>query len=162
MNLKEIDAPDVHKLIGYLDAVGDFIRTGELRWSFELRLFEYDGTFSDIQSLIKEAYPDSKPELANITEGTLHDLAETFKHELGRWPPELLALRILTPVTEMRGEMWSHMNACLDLENSRVFEYFTQEPLDSFRGGGIVGNLAAVILNENQKRCLMLTGGDCD
>jgi hypothetical protein len=162
MHLKEIDTPDVNKVVGYLDAIGDVIRTGELKWSFDARLFEYEGTFSDVESLIKEAYPDSKPELANITEGTIRDLAETFKHELGRWLSGVDALRLLTPVTEMRGEMWLYLNACVDLEHSRVFEYFTQEPLDSFRGGGLVGNLAAVILNETQKRCLLLSGGDCD
>jgi hypothetical protein len=162
MNVKEIEAPDVYKLVGYLDAVGDFIRTGELKWSFDARLFEYDGTLSDTQSLIKAAYPDSKPELAKITEGSIRALAETLKHELGRWPPEVLALRILTPITELQGEMWNYMNACVALEDARVFEYFTQEPLDDFWGGGIVGNIAAVILNEKQKRCLMLSGGDCD
>jgi|SRR5262245_15523066 len=162
MNLKEIEEPNVYKVVGYLDAIGDVIRTGELKWSFEARLFEYEGTFSDIQSLIKDAYPDSKPELANITEGTIRDLAETFKHELARWLTEAEFLRMLTPVTEMRGEMWYYLNACVDLEHSRVFEYFTHQPLDSFGAGGIVGNIAAVILNEDQKRCLLLSGGDCD
>src|ERR1044071_3162909 len=101
MNLKEIEAPDVYKVVGYLDAIGDVIRTGQLKWSFDAKLFDYDGAFSDIQSLIKQAYSDSKPDLANITEGTIRDLAETFKHELGRWLPEAEALRMLTPVTEM-------------------------------------------------------------
>ena len=64
MELKEIESHHVYKVVGYLDAIGDVIRTGELKWSFDARLFEYDGTFSDIQSLIKKAYPDSKPELA--------------------------------------------------------------------------------------------------
>jgi len=162
MELKEIESPNVYKVVGYLDAIGDVIRTGELKWSFDARLFEYEGTFSDIQSLIKGAYPDSKPDLANITEGTIRDLTETFKHELGRGLAEAEALRMLTPVTEVRGELWYYLNACVDLEHSRVFEYFTQEPVDSFRGGGIIGNIAAVILNENQKRCLLLSGGDCD
>lgn len=162
MNLKEIETPEVYKLIGYLDAVGDVIRTAELKWSFDAKLFEYEGSFSDIQSLIKTAYPGSKPELAEIDEGSIQDLVETFKHELGRWLPASESLRLLTPVTELRGEMWNYVNACVDLENSRVFEYFTQEPLDDFRGGGIVGNIAAVILNEHQNRCLFLSGGDCD
>jgi len=34
--------------------------------------------------------------------------------------------------------------------------------MDDFGAGGITGNFAAVILNETQKRCLMLSGGDCD
>jgi hypothetical protein len=162
MNLKEIETPDVYKLIGYLDAVGDFIRTGELKWSFDVRLFDCEGTFSDIQSLIKAAYPDSTPELADISEGSISDLVETFRHEFGRWLDPTTSAKLLRPVTEMYSEIWQHLNACIDYENSRVFEYFTQEPLDDFRGGGIVGNIAAVILNENQKRCLMLSGGDCD
>jgi hypothetical protein len=31
MNLKAIESPALYKFIGYLDAVSDFIRTGELK-----------------------------------------------------------------------------------------------------------------------------------
>jgi hypothetical protein len=50
----------------------------------------------------------------------------------------------------------------LQLEESRIYEYTTSDVPDDFGKGGIVGNFAAVILNENQRRCLFLSGGDCD
>ena len=77
------------------------------------------------------------------------------------WSP--LKLRsFLKPVTDMRNELWQHLKECVDYENARVFEYYTRDTMDDFGAGGITGNFAAVILNETQKRCLMLSGGDCD
>ena len=162
MNLKEIETPELHKLLGYLDAVADFIRGGELKWYFDAKLFDCEGAFTDVRPLIKTAYPDSKPELADIDEGSISDFVATLKHEFSKWlkPPEVATL--LRPVTDMRTELWQHLKACVDYENARVFEYYTREPIDGFGSGGITGNFAAVILNETQKRCLMLSGGDCD
>lgn len=162
MHLKEIETPDLHKLLGYLDAVADFIRGGELKWYFDARLFDYEGAFTDVRSLIKTAYPDSKPELADIDEGSISDFAATLNHEFSKWlkPPEVTTP--FGPITDMRTELWQHLKACVDYENARVFEYYTREPIDGFGSGGITGNFATVILNETQKRCLMLSGGDCD
>jgi hypothetical protein len=43
MKLKQIDSPELHKLVGYLQVVSDIIRTGELKWYFDISLFEYEG-----------------------------------------------------------------------------------------------------------------------
>jgi hypothetical protein len=162
MNLKGIEPPALYKLIGYLEAVSDFIRTGELKWYFDVRLFEYDEVVSDIGLLVKTAYPESFPEKAEISEASITDLVETFRHEFGRRLESPERLSILTPVTDRRGEMWDHLNECLLLEESRIYQYTTSDVLDDFGSGGIVGNFAAVIVNENQRRCLFLSGGDCD
>ena len=162
MNLKAVEPPALYKFIGYLDAISDFIRTGQLKWYFDVRLFEYDEVVSDIGQLVKTAYPGSFPEKAEISEGSITDLVDTFRHEFGRWLESPERLSMLTPVTDRRGEMWNHLNECLRLEESRIYEYTTSDGLDDFGSGGIVGNFAAVILNENQRRCLFLSGGDCD
>ena len=162
MNLREIEPSALHKLEGYLEAVSDFIRTGELKWYFDVRLFEVEGAVSDLRQLIKEAYPDSKPEKSEITEGTIRDLLDTLKHELGRGLPPTEGLRILTPVIEPHLGMWQYLGECIGYEQARFFEYITEERLDGFGAGGIIGNFAFVILNESQQRCLMFSGGDCD
>jgi hypothetical protein len=162
MNLREIEPPALYKLEGYLEAVSDFIRTGELKWYFDVRLFEVEGAVSDVRQLIKEAYPDSKPEKAEITEGTIRDLLDTLKHELGRSLPEMESLRILTPVVEPHLGLWQHLGECIGCEQAHFFEYTTKEKLDGFGTGGIIGNFAFVILDESQQRCMMFSGGDCD
>ena len=162
MNMKEIELPALYRLQGYLEAVSDFIRTGELKWYFDVRLFEVEGALSDVRELIKAAYSDSKPEKAEITEGSIDDVLETLKHELGRSLPPIESLRILTPVVEPYAGMWKYVKECIDYEQSRFFEYTTKEYLDGFGTGGIVGNFAFVILNESQRRCMMFSGGDCD
>src|SRR3954453_12295822 len=104
MNLKAIESPALYKVIGYLEAVSDFIRTGELKWYFDVRLFEYDEDVSDIGLLVKTAYPGSFPDKAEITEGSITDLVHTFRHELGHRLESPDRLSILTPVTDRRGE----------------------------------------------------------
>jgi hypothetical protein len=163
MNLTPIETPELFKLMGYFDAVADFIRgDGQLKWYFDFKLFDCEGTFSDVQSLIKHVYPTSKPELADIHEGRISDVVASLKHEFSKWltPPEVATL--LQPVTDMRTELWQHLKACVDYENARVFEYYTQESMDGFGHPGLTAQYAAVILNETQKRCLMLSSGDCD
>src|SRR5580765_9085532 len=86
MNLTPIEIPELFKLIGYFDAVADFVRgDGQLKWYFDIKLFECDGQFSDVQSLIKAVYPTSKPELADIDESSISNLVATFKHEFSKW-----------------------------------------------------------------------------
>ncbi|HEY9403361.1 MAG TPA: hypothetical protein VIQ24_11910 [Pyrinomonadaceae bacterium] len=162
MNLREIEPPALHKLEGYLEAVSDFIRTGELKWYFDVRLFEIEGAVSDVKQLIKVAYPDCKPDKAEIGEGTIRDLLDTLRYELGRSLPEMESLRILTPVVEPHLGMWQYLGECIGYEQERFFEYITKESLDGFGTGGIIGNFAFVILDESQQRCMMFSGGDCD
>ena len=53
MNLREIEPPPLFKLLGYLEAVSDFIRTDELKWYFDVKLFEYDDIVLDIALLVR-------------------------------------------------------------------------------------------------------------
>jgi hypothetical protein len=92
MNVKEIETPGLHKLAGYLEAVSEFIRTGELKWYFETRLFECEEVVADIRPFIKTVYPDAKLENARIIEGSARDIVETLEHELGRFCPPVEAL----------------------------------------------------------------------
>ncbi len=163
MNLKQIDPPALYQLLGYLGAVSDFVRTGELKWYFDIKLFEYEETPApDIRDFIGTAFPDSKPSLAEITEASVQDLAETFKHEFGRWLHPDVSQKLLTPLTELRGEVWEYMNECIDYSQSQIFEYYASERSDEFGNRGIAGSFAFVILNDTQKRCLFVAAGDCD
>jgi hypothetical protein len=159
MNLREIETPALYKLIGYFEAISDFIRTGELKWYFDLRLFEYEDAVTNVAALIKAAYSESKPELAKIIECSHDDFVSTLNHELGRG---LHASPILTPVMKLDAQIWQYLNECVNYQQSLIFEYSTSEALDGFGTGGIIGNFAFVILAENLRRCLMFSGGDCD
>ena len=160
MNLREIEPPPLFKLLGYLEAVSDFIRTDELKWYFDVKLFEYDDIVLDIALLVKAAYPESFPDKAKIREGSITGLVDTFKHELGRGREPRDLSEVLNPV--YGGGLWEHLNECLQLEESRIYEYITSDVLDDFGSGGVVGNFAVVIVNDNLRRCLFLSGGDCD
>ncbi len=160
MNLKDIENPALYKLEGYLEAVSDFIRTGELRWCFEVKLFEYEESVSDISQLIEAAYPSSKHEKAKMHEASIDDVRETFKHELGQFLSRNESLRMLTPVTSLYSEMWQYMRECIDLEESRIYEYFSSEK-DGLLNG-IAGDFAFIMHDERMRRCLIFIGVTCD
>ena len=64
MKLEPIELPNLYELRGYLEAVSDLVRTGQLRWYFDTKLFEMDVSEFSIQELIKTAYPQSHPDSA--------------------------------------------------------------------------------------------------
>ena len=161
MNLKEIEMPELYKLNGYLAAVSDFIKTGELRWDFEVSLYEYESPSLGVVELVKAAYPKSQPEKAEITECSLEDILETFKHELGRCLPLMETQRILQPILGLYAGMWQYLNECIDYSRSRFFEYFASDEPDSL-SGGILGEFAFIICNENLHRCLIFIGVTVD
>jgi hypothetical protein len=160
VKFEEIETPALHSLRGYLEAVGDFIRTGEMKWYFEARLFGWDGEVSEIAELIKIAYPTSVPHTAEIREGSIVDMIETFQHELGRFLPPNEGARVLTPILSGTAEMWNYLEECVDIRHSRIFEYY--HPDSDGLLHGILGGFAIVLYNEKLSRCLILAGSTSD
>lgn len=65
MYLNDLECPAAYKLLGYLEAVGDFIRTGEVKWYFAVRLVE---TIAYDESRVFEYFnPESDELLHGIT-----------------------------------------------------------------------------------------------
>jgi len=160
MKMKEIETPALHKLAGYLEAISEFIRTGELKWYFDVRLFEGEQSGSDVLSFIKEIYPDARFERSDISEASAKDVVETLEHELGRFCPPLEALRVLGPSSTYTAAMWQYLSECIDYEHSRIFEYFSPEK-DSLLSG-IMGNFAVIFYNERLNRWLIFSGATGD
>lgn len=160
MKLKEVEIPALHKLTGYLEAVSEFIRTGELKWYFDVRLYECEEGGSDIRLFIKHAYPNAKIEQARISEIAVDDVVETLDHELGRFCPPVEALRVLGPISTYTAAMWQYLGECIEYEDARIFEYFAPEK-DSLLSG-MMGDFAIIFYNEEQNRWLVFTGATCD
>lgn len=160
MNFKKIEIAALHKLLGYLEAVSDFIRTGEIKWYFDVSLYECEELTPDIKRLVKTAYPNSKPEEAKLTEGSIEDVIETFNNELGRFASHAEELRILLPISTQRAGMWQYLSDCIDYEHSRIFEYFSSEQ-DSL-SNGIMGGFAIIFYNEKMGRYLIFIATTSD
>jgi hypothetical protein len=160
MKIEEIDSPALNSLRGYLEAVSDFIRTGEIKWYFEARLFGWDGGASDIARLIKLAYPTSTPDAAEIREGSIADIIETFQHELGKFMPANEGKRVLAPILSGTAEMWKYLAECVDVQHARIFEYYNAEG-DGLRHG-ILGGFTIILHDETLGRCLILVGSTSD
>jgi hypothetical protein len=160
MYLNNLESPAAYKLLGYLEALSDFIRTGEVKWYFDVRLFETDAPGDDLKAVIKEAYPAAKVETAELVDASILDLIETFQHELGQFLPEHERLRIITPISSMTGMFWEYLREAIDHDESRVFEYVNPESDELLHG--IAGHFAVIILNEKLRRCLILSGTTSD
>lgn len=67
---------------------------------------------------------------------------------------------ILTRAVCPNAALWQHLRECIDYERGRFFRYRAKERLDGFATGGAIGNFTFVLLNESQRRCMMLSGWD--
>ncbi len=159
MKLKELKPNEMHQLSGYLEAVSDFLRTGEIRWNFEVRLFEVDVATFDLIEFLKEVYPDSKPRPEKICNSSLEGILTTLKHELDLFASSELRGRI-RPVTTGTGEMWIYLQQCIDLKDCRFYEYMSSERDEILNG--LMGDLAIILLNERLARCLLLLAATSD
>jgi len=160
MYLENLEIPALHCLSGYLSAASDFLRTGELKWYFEVRLFRTDARAHEIETLIQSSYPGAKLETAEITQTSLAGLLETLQHELGQYLSATDRLRIMTPILNLNGAMWDYLNECIDYEKAAIYEYFNSESDELLNG--IAGSFAFVIVSELQNRCLFLTASTSD
>jgi len=75
-------AAALYKWMGYLEAFSDCIRRSELRWYFDVRLFEFEDIYPSVQVLVKAAYPESFPDNAEIKELSIYELGQALKREL--------------------------------------------------------------------------------
>lgn len=163
MKLEPIELPNLYELRGYLEAVSDLVRTGQLKWYFDTKLFEMDASEFSIQELIKTAYPQSHPDSATITECSESDMLDTLNHEFSRWLPSVNeGGRFPLPLLDSDGQLWRYVKECVGQEQSRRFEYTTLARLDEFGTTGICGGFAFVIVNEASRRCLFISGGADD
>ena len=160
MYLESLEIPALHFLSGYLSAASDFLRTGELKWYFEVRLLRTDARAHEIKTLIQSSYPDVKLETAEITQTSMAGLFETLEHELGQHLPAMDRLRIMTPILSLNGAMWDYLSDCIDYEKANIYEYFNSEDDELLHG--IAGSFAFVLVSERQNRCLFLTASTSD
>jgi hypothetical protein len=159
VKIKELVITETQQLSRYLDAVGDFLQTGEIRWYFEVRLFEVDQSPFDLIEFLKEVYPRSKPRSDKIYDSSLEGIRETLGWELGRFASKELRERI-QPVIAGTGEMWLYLQDCIDLKNCQIYEYTSSERDEILNG--LMGELAVFFFSEKLSRCLILVGATSD
>lgn len=158
MKTKRLELPEVDQLRGYLAAVGDILQTGEIRWCFEIVLFEVEEQF-EVVDFLRSTYPDSRADSTKVHESSVADIIETFSLELGRFPSATTP-RVLFLVSTQSAEFWEYLRACIDYENARIMEYFSSER-DSLLHG-LMGEFAMIFYNIQLKRALILIGATSD
>lgn len=155
-----IETPALHRLEGYLDAVGDLLRTGELRWYFEVKLLTFDSVPVELNQVIESAYPQAKLQTSSTSEISLSIMVETIERELGRFVPEIRRLMMLTPISSGTSAMWEHLMECVNYKQAKICEYSNSES-DSLLHG-LMGDFAFILCDESRQRSLILSGVTSD
>jgi hypothetical protein len=120
---------------------------------------------SELQHLMQLAYPGTKPHLATMCE---------CHHG-----PTLLTARVNTFIARINPSdrfknvsrdkkknlvvgFWNNVSAYIDYENSRVFQYNPAFNVDDELWDFIIWGFTFLIVNREQRRCLLIHGGASD
>jgi hypothetical protein len=89
----------------------------------------------------------------------LERLNERLSSSLGSRGKSVNGVRQI--VTEY-SDLWWCLAKYVDFNRAQIHEYSTTNRLDGFGSGGILGNFAFVIIDEQTRQILFFSGGDCD
>jgi hypothetical protein len=184
--MKLQNTPELAKLNGYMEAMSYCLNGCNYVIWFNakgIELEDYDLPFqtldnlairenlqevtpnSELQSLMQLAYPGTTPHLATMCE---------CHHG-----PTLLTTRINTFIARINPSdgfknvdrhkkhsltvgFWRNVSACIDYENSRVFQYNPAFGVDDELWDFIIWGFTFLIVNREQQRCLLIHGAASD
>jgi hypothetical protein len=163
MNLSEKNPPELEQLLSSLEELSDQLQVSDLRWHFELKLYEVDDTTLPIAQLVKSAYPDAYPDNASTRKVSLAEMIETMNWWFcgGGISGREENLRLRPIVTEYSDLFW-RMSGYIDFSGSEISEYIAMNPDDRFGRGGILGNFAFVIVDRESQHVLFFDAGQSD
>jgi len=162
MNLIEKSPREFLEFNYYLERISDSIPS-PLRWYFDFKLYEFDSLSDSVKNIIARVYQNVDLERATIEKITftemLERLNEKLSSSLGSRGKSVNGVRQI--VTEY-SDLWWCLAEYVDFSRAQIHEYSTTNPLDGFGSGGILGNFAFVIIDEQTRQILFFSGGDCD
>ncbi|HEX8846464.1 MAG TPA: hypothetical protein VF791_17585 [Pyrinomonadaceae bacterium] len=161
--MKELNTPELNKLSGYLEALGNFIIGADYVTWFEAKGFDLTGSAFDVEDVIKGAYPGSKPEKGEIIVRSDNNMIERVNKSLKLPDPPYSR-------SDFRGEIemnlingyWKYLKACIDYEKANIIEYIPSQSGDDELWDFIHWGFTFLIYSEEQRRCVIIHGGASD
>lgn len=165
--------PQVDRLTGYTNAMSRCLDGCNYGTRFSAKWVEFDDQIDftgleilgragnsldlQLQSILRLAYPESKPELATITDsshGTMRSKLEKF---IGYINTEDGSRSLVMPKKkELARGFWQHVSDCVDLEQARILEYTPALWEDDELGHFIFWGFTFLIFSQGNRQCLLL------
>ncbi|MCC3585005.1 hypothetical protein [Microcoleus sp. PH2017_30_WIL_O_A] len=120
---------------------------------------------SELQSLMQLAYPRTHPHLATMCEchhglTWLTTRVNTFIARIN--PSDGFKNVDKHKKQNLTIGFWRNVNACIDYQNSRFFQYNPAFGVDDELWDFIIWGFTFLIVNEQQRRCLLIHGAASD
>jgi hypothetical protein len=163
MNLKEKNTNDFVEFEYYLEKISDSLQRSPFKWYFGVKLCEFDNLPEAIKNVVGIAYANAYPEQATLERKTFAEMVARLNQEFSMWlkPRGENADRVRPIVTEY-SDLWWCLGEYIDFRRSQIYEYLPTNQLDEFGSGGLFGNFAFVIIDEETRHILFFSGGDSD
>jgi hypothetical protein len=175
MKLK--NTSEVDRLTGYMSAMSRCLNGCNYVTWFSAKIVEFDGEMdftdlemrglagssldSQLQAIVRLAYPASKPDLASIAS------CGTMRLKLGKFisyiNTEDGARSLVMPKKqELARGFWQHVSDCVDLEQATILEYTPALGGDDELGSFIFWGFTFLLFSKGKQQCLLLHCGAAD
>lgn len=119
----------------------------------------------ELQKLIQLAYPGAKPDFATISE--CHNGPTWLTHRINTFIARINPSAGFKNVDKYKkhnliGGFWHNVSACIDYETARVFQYNPAFDVNDELWDFIIWGFTFLVVNEKQRRCLLIHGAASD
>jgi hypothetical protein len=154
-NMKEISTPEFEQFLQHLRYY-DENSLGNLSPFFDAKLLEMESPTSPA-SIITSAYPGAKVDKAEISEHSTDEIETAIN-------------KFFSPFTNaggrtssvMANEFLNGLRSCVDLDNSKAWEYFPDWQSSDELYDYIAAGFTYIIADRDEARCLIVHGGYMD
>jgi hypothetical protein len=163
MNLIEKNPSEFLEFNHYLEKISDSVQRSDLRWYFDFKLYEFDSLSDSVKNIIARVYPNVDLERATTARITFAEMLERLNEKLSSsLRPRGEIVDRARPIVTEYSDLWWCLAEYVDFSRAQIYEYTTTNLLDGFGSGGILENFSFVIIDEQTRRILFFSGGDCD
>jgi hypothetical protein len=159
--MKPLDTPEFHRLDGFMQGMSGLISHGQYDWHFAVKGFA--GTNMTAERIVEAAYPELKAENFTLIKCSPKDMVDEINRQLSEERPMWGDPTRTAPVSLLPYDtaMWRLLKECIDYEHGQIFRYEAKDSFDALHWG-ISGDFTFVIINEQQRRCLIINAGNTD
>jgi hypothetical protein len=161
MNMKSLDTPEFHRLDGFMQGMSGLISEGQYNWYFSVKGF--GGTDLIAEKIVETVYPELKSESLNLIQCSPEEMVSEINQQLSEECPMWGDATRTAPVPLLPYDtaMWRLLKECIDYEHGQIFRYEPKDTNDVLHCG-ISGDFTFVIINEDQRQCLIINAANTD
>ena len=162
-NIRELRTPEINRFSGYLEALGIFIIGVDYLTWFEVKGFELGRSAFTAESVLRKAYPKSRPEKGQVIERSSEDMIERINKSLKLSDPPYSDSDFRNEIERnLISGYWKHLKAALDYEHAKIIEYGPVQGVDDELWDFIYWGFTFLIYSEEQRQCVVIHGGASD